>query len=48
MKASVESKIKRKDLVLAGAYDGRYRTKVVKDKKKHESKTGARKKWYDD
>lgn len=29
-----------------GYYDGRYRSRVIKDKKKEQSKTGARKnKW---
>lgn len=35
---------KRKEQVKQGAYDGRFKTKVVKDKKKEESKTLARKK----
>ncbi len=35
---------KRKEQVKQGAYDGRFKTKVVKDKKKEESKNLARKK----
>ena len=31
---------RRKDMIEAGAYDGRYKNKVVKDKKKE-----ARRKW---
>lgn len=34
---------KRKDQVAAGAYDGRYRTKVVVDKKKKAKRNWARK-----
>jgi hypothetical protein len=34
---------KRKDQVNAGAYDGRYRTKVVVDKKKKAKRNWARK-----
>ena len=33
----------RKDLLEAGAYDGRYRPRIVKDKKKQSSKFWARK-----
>jgi len=35
---------KRKEQVKAGAYDGRYRTRKVEDKKKKESKNWAKKK----
>jgi len=31
-------------MIADGAYDGRYKQKVVRDKKKHTSKTWARKK----
>jgi hypothetical protein len=34
---------KRKDQVNAGAYDGRYRTKIVVDKKKKAKRNWARK-----
>lgn len=34
---------KRKDQLNAGAYDGRYRTKVVVDKKKKAKRNWARK-----
>lgn len=43
MKTNYQQTIKRKEMVLQGAYDGRFRNKVVKDKKKHQSKTEARK-----
>lgn len=36
--------VKRKAQVAAGAYDGRYKTKVVTDKKKKQRKSWARKK----
>jgi hypothetical protein len=36
------NKNRRKDMVAAGAYDGRFREKVVRDKKKHEKKNWAR------
>jgi hypothetical protein len=39
---NVESKIKRKDMVEAGAYDGRYRQRIVVDKKKQANKKWAR------
>lgn len=39
----MKNKQKRKDQVAAGAYDGRYRTKVVIDKKKKAKKNWARK-----
>lgn len=35
---------KRKDMIASGAYDGRYRVKVVKNKKKEYSKKWARSK----
>lgn len=34
---------KRLDMISQGAYDGRFRNKVVTDKKKQHSKTAARK-----
>jgi hypothetical protein len=39
---NVESKIKRKEMVEAGAYDGRYRQRIVVDKKKQANKNWAR------
>ena len=33
---------RRKDMLQAGAYDGRFKQKVVKDKKKEQSKKWAR------
>ncbi len=39
---NVELKIKRKEMVAAGAYDGRYKQRVVTDKKKQANKTWAR------
>ena len=38
------NKQRRDDMKSAGAYDGRFRTQIVKDKKKQLSKTWARKK----
>lgn len=38
------TKQKRKDMITAGAYDGRFRCRVVKDKKKQINKLIARKK----
>ena len=38
---------KRLDMISQGAYDGRFRSKVVVDKKKQNSKTAARK-WKND
>ena len=35
--------LKRQDMVSQGAYDGRFKNKVVTDKKKQHSKTAARK-----
>jgi hypothetical protein len=37
-----ELTLKRADLVKAGAYDGRFREKIVVDKKKKEKKEWAR------
>ncbi len=37
-----EHKIKREEQVKAGAYDGRFRAKVVPNKKKKEAKEWAR------
>lgn len=39
---NIERSIKRKNLVECGVYDGRYRQRVVQDKKKELSKTWAR------
>jgi len=36
---------KRRDMVQAGAYDGRFKNKVIKDKKKEASKRWAREKY---
>lgn len=44
MKKLNRLKSKRSDMVAAGAYDGRFKEKIVKDKKKHASKNWARKK----
>lgn len=38
-----ELSLKRRDMVSQGAYDGRFTSKVVTDKKKEYSKTAARK-----
>jgi hypothetical protein len=38
------NKQRREDMKAAGAYDGRFRTQIVKDKKKQLSKKWARKK----
>lgn len=40
-----ELTLKRAEMVKSGAYDGRFREKVVVDKKKKESKEWARKKF---
>ncbi len=40
-----ESQLKRQEMVKAGAYDGRFREKIVVDKKKKESKELCRKKF---
>lgn len=39
---SIELKIKRKEMVAAGAYDGRFRQRTVVDKKKQANKRWAR------
>jgi len=39
-----ENTLKRQEMVKSGAYDGRFTTKLVADKKKKESKEWARKK----
>ena len=44
---NIELKIKRKEMVACGAYDGRYREKIVQDKKKQQSKNWARLKVYE-
>jgi hypothetical protein len=38
-----ELSFKRREMVSQGAYDGRFKSKVVTDKKKQLSKDGARK-----
>jgi len=38
------NKQRREDMIMAGAYDGRFKSRVVKDKKKENSKKWARKK----
>ena len=38
-----ELSFKRQDMVNQGAYDGRFRNRVVVDKKKQDRKLGARK-----
>lgn len=40
----IDHKIKRQNQVDAGMYDGRFRTKIVADKKKKQSKCWARNK----
>jgi len=42
MKKRHEHQLKREDQIKAGAYDGRYKVKVVPNKKKKLSKEGAR------
>lgn len=42
MKTLNHTQGKRKDMVQAGAYDGRFRQRMVKDKKKEASKRWAR------
>lgn len=42
MKKRAEHQIKRDEQVKAGAYDGRYKVKVVLNKKKKLSREGAR------
>ncbi len=40
-----ENHLKRQEMVKAGAYDGRFREKIVVDKKKKEKKEWARNKF---
>ena len=40
---NIELSFKRRDMVNQGAYDGRFRIKVVVDKKKQDRKLNARK-----
>ncbi len=40
-----ENQLKRQEMVKAGAYDGRFREKIVLDKKKKASKNWARNKF---
>ncbi len=40
-----ELTLKRREMVSSGAYDGRFREKIVVDKKKKEKKDWARKKF---
>ncbi len=40
-----ENQLKRQEMVKAGAYDGRFREKIVVDKKKKASKNWARMKF---
>jgi len=42
MKKKIEHKIKRREQMEAGAYDGRFKTRVVVDKKKKLSQKWAR------
>jgi hypothetical protein len=42
MKTLNPTKAKRKDMIQAGAYDGRFRQRMVKDKKKESNKRWAR------
>ena len=42
MKTLNHTQGKRKDMVQAGAYDGRFRQRTVKDKKKEAAKRWAR------
>ena len=39
------NKQKREDMLKAGAYDGRFKQRVIKDKKKETNKKVARKKF---
>jgi len=39
------NKQRRLDMITAGAYDGRFRNRVVRDKKKRSNKLAARKKF---
>jgi hypothetical protein len=40
-----ENTVKRQEMVKSGAYDGRFTTKLVADKKKKDNKEWARKKF---
>ncbi len=40
---NIELSFKRREMVSQGAYDGRFRSKMVMDKKKQDRKLGARK-----
>jgi len=42
MKKRHEHQLKREDQIKAGAYDGRYKVKVIPNKKKKLSREGAR------
>jgi hypothetical protein len=42
---NINQKIKRQEQLEQGMFDGRFRKKVVQDKKKKENKTWARKKY---
>lgn len=44
---NIELSFKRRDMVSQGAYDGRFRIKIVVDKKKQDRKLSARK-WKND
>jgi hypothetical protein len=43
MRTDIERQIKRKDQHLAGLFDGRYRQRVIVNKKKKQSRNWARK-----
>jgi hypothetical protein len=43
MKTDIQRTIKRKDQLEAGLFDGRYKQRVVVDKKKKQSRNWARK-----
>ena len=43
MRTNIERQIKRKDQLKAGLFDGRYRQRVVVNKKKKQSRNWARK-----
>jgi hypothetical protein len=43
MKTDIQRQIKRKDQLQAGLFDGRYRQRVVVNKKKKQSRNWARK-----
>jgi len=42
MKTLNYNQARRQDMIKAGAYDGRFKNKTVKDKKKEQSKRWAR------